>query len=179
MQTVEMRDLFKRIYGNPVTLADIGIDKARTEKAMLALASVLDTDLESVSFLSQADVTKVMLRKQIEDRVMADRSAKLVEKAYQEVKAKQEAEAQVTRPIHQQATPTFAPDDDRSPFRLSMLLFTSPPWLLMSLVLQNITRWSSPKPMSGAPAGNDTHRFRGRAKYTPVVSLLRVFETRV
>ena len=100
MQTVEMRDLFNRICGNPVTLADIGIDKARTEKAMLALASVLDTDLESVSFLSQADVTKVMLRKQIEDRVMADRSAKLVEKAYQEVKAKQEAEAQVTRQIH-------------------------------------------------------------------------------
>ena len=53
---------------------------------MSSVASVWDTGLESVSFLSQADVTKVMLRKKIEDRVVADRSAKLVKKAYQEVK---------------------------------------------------------------------------------------------
>ena len=36
-----------------------------------------------------------MLRKQIEDRVMADRSAKLVEKACQDVKAKNKEETEV------------------------------------------------------------------------------------
>jgi hypothetical protein len=49
--------------------------------------------------LSREDVTQVMLRKQIEDRVMADRSAKLVEKAClsqcQDVKAKNKEETEV------------------------------------------------------------------------------------
>jgi hypothetical protein len=49
------------------------------------------------------------------------------------------------------------------------------PWLPTSPVLQNITRWSYPKPLLGVPAGNDNHRFRGRAKYALGASLLRFF----
>ena len=60
-----LRDLFNRIYSNPSTLADIGIDNARVEKALTAMASVWDTGLVSLSFLSQAGVTKVMMRKQV------------------------------------------------------------------------------------------------------------------
>ena len=106
-------DLFNRIFRNPATLADLGIDEARVERAVKAMASIWSTGIETVSFLSQAGVTKVILRKQIEDRVMARRSAKLVEKAYQEVKAKEKAEVEVVRQIHKQVTPTFAPDDDQ------------------------------------------------------------------
>jgi hypothetical protein len=49
-----LHDLFNRIYSNPSTLADIGIDHARVEKALTAMASVWDTGLVSLSFLSQA-----------------------------------------------------------------------------------------------------------------------------
>ena len=106
-------DLFNRIFHNPATLADLGIDEVRVQRAVRALASVWSTGIETVSFLSQAGVTKVILRKQIEERVMAKRSAKLVEKAYQEVKAKEKAEEEVVKQIHKQVTPTFAPDDDK------------------------------------------------------------------
>ena len=70
-----LRDLFNRIHHNPVTLADIGIDKVRVERALAAMASVWDTGLVTLSFLSQAGVTKIMLRKQVEERLMQKRSA--------------------------------------------------------------------------------------------------------
>ena len=73
-----LRDLFNRIFSNPSTLADIGIGNARVEKALTAMASVWDTGLVSLSFLSQAGVTKVMMRKQVEERLMKKRSAQLV-----------------------------------------------------------------------------------------------------
>jgi hypothetical protein len=77
-----LHDLFNRIYSDPSTLADIGIDHVRVEKALTAMASVWDTDLVFISFLSHAGVTKVMMRKQVEERLMKKRSAQLVEKAY-------------------------------------------------------------------------------------------------
>ena len=107
-----LRDLFNRIYSNPSTLADIGIDNARVEKALTAMASVWDTGLVSLSFLSQAGVTKVMMRKQVEERLMKKRSAQLVEKAYHELKEKAKAENEVVKQIYKQVTPTFAADDD-------------------------------------------------------------------
>ena len=116
-----LRDLFNRIYQNPTTLADIGITRARVQQAASALAAVWDTGLVSLSFLSQAGVTKVMLRKQVEERLVAKRSAKLVEKAYKELQEKAAAESEVVKQIYEhvapalsykQVTPTFAPDDD-------------------------------------------------------------------
>jgi hypothetical protein len=107
-----LRDLFDRLYDNPITLADIGIDTDRVERATAAMACVWDTGLVSLSFLSQAGVTKVMLRKQIEERVMRRRKAQRVEEAYHELKAKTKAESEVVKQIHKQVTPTFAPDDD-------------------------------------------------------------------
>jgi hypothetical protein len=47
------------MYSNPSTLADIGMEHVRVEKALTAMASVWDTGLVSLSFLSQAGVTKV------------------------------------------------------------------------------------------------------------------------
>ena len=116
-----LRDLFNRIYQNPTTLADIGITRARAQQAASALAAVWDTGLVSLSFLSQAGVTKVMLRKQVEERLVAKRSAQLVEKAYKELQEKAAAESEVVKQIYEhvapalsykQVTPTFAPDDD-------------------------------------------------------------------
>jgi hypothetical protein len=88
-----LRELFNRIHSNPSTLADIGIDNALVEKALTAMASaamasVRDTGLVSLSFLSEAGVTKVMMRKQVEERLIKKRSAQLVEKAYHELKEK-------------------------------------------------------------------------------------------
>ena len=77
------------------------------------MASVWDTGLVSLSFLSQAGVTKVMMRKQVGERLMKKRSAQLVEKAYHEPQAKAKAESEVVKQIYQQVvTPTFAADDD-------------------------------------------------------------------
>ena len=76
------------------------------------MASVWDTGLVSLSFLSQAGVTKVMMRKQVEERLMKKRSAQLVEKAYHELQAKAKAESEVVKQIYQQVTPTFAADND-------------------------------------------------------------------
>ena len=106
-----LHDLFNRIFSNPSKLADIGIDHVRVEKALTAMASVCDTGLVSLSFLSQAGVTKVMMRKHVEERLMNKRSAQLVEKAYHELQAKAKAESEVKK-IYQQVTPTFAADDD-------------------------------------------------------------------
>ena len=58
-------------------------------------------------------MTKVMMRKQVEERLMKKRSAQLVEKAYHELQAKAKAESEVVKQIYQQVTPTFAADDDR------------------------------------------------------------------
>ena len=107
-----LRDLFDRIYDNPVTLADIGIDTKRVERATAAMACVWDTGLISLSFLSQAGVTKVMLRKQIEERVMRKRTAQRVEQAFHELQAKADAESEAVKQIYKQVTPTFAPDND-------------------------------------------------------------------
>ena len=41
--TKHKHDLLNRIYSNPSTLADIGIDHVRVEKALTAMASVWDT----------------------------------------------------------------------------------------------------------------------------------------
>ena len=76
------------------------------------MASVWDTGLVSLSFLSQAGVTKVMMRKQVEERLMKTRSAQLVEKAYHELKEKAKAENEMVKQIYKQVTPTFAADDD-------------------------------------------------------------------
>ena len=62
--------------------------------------------------MSQAGVTKVMMRKQVEERLMKKRSAQLVEKAYHELKEKAKAENEVVKQICKQVTPTFAADDD-------------------------------------------------------------------
>ena len=40
-----LSDSFNRIYSNPSTLADIGIDHVRVEKALTAMGSVWDTCL--------------------------------------------------------------------------------------------------------------------------------------
>ena len=76
------------------------------------MASVWDTGLVSLSFLSQAGVTKVRMRKQVGERLMKKRSAQLVEKAYHELKEKAKAENEVVKQIYKQVTPTFAADDD-------------------------------------------------------------------
>ena len=107
-----LRDLFNTIFKNPATLADIGIDNASEDRAMSAMASVWDTGLVSLSFLSQTGVTKVMMRKQVEERLMKKRSAQLVEKAYHELKEKAKAENEVVKQIYRQVTPTFAAHDD-------------------------------------------------------------------
>ena len=74
------------------------------------MASVWDTGLVSLSFLSQAGVTKVIMRKQVEERLKC--SAQLVEKAYHELQEKAKAENEVVKKIYKQVTPTFAADDD-------------------------------------------------------------------
>ena len=107
-----LRDLFNRIFQNPATLADLGINSTRVEQAAVAMAGVWDMGLVSLSFLSQAGVTKVMLRKQVEERLAQKRSAQRVEKAYQELQEKTKAEEKVVKQIYKQVTPTFAPDDD-------------------------------------------------------------------
>jgi hypothetical protein len=43
-------------------MEDIGIDHVRVEKALTAMASVWNTGLVSLSFLSQEGVTKCMMR---------------------------------------------------------------------------------------------------------------------
>ena len=52
-----------------------------------------------------------MMRKQIEERLIKERSAQLVEKAYHELQEKAKAE-KVVKQIYKQVTPTFAADVD-------------------------------------------------------------------
>jgi hypothetical protein len=66
----------------------------------------------SLSFLSQAAVTKVMMRKQLQERLMKKRTAQLVEKAYHELQAKGKAESEVVMQIYKQVTSTFAAYDE-------------------------------------------------------------------
>ena len=108
-----LHDLFNRIYSNPSTLADIGIDHVRVEKALTAIASVWDTGLVSLSFLSQAGVTKSHDAKAGRGAPDEETQCTARGKGVSRTPAKTKAESEVMKQIYQQVTPTFAADDDR------------------------------------------------------------------